>query len=195
MDVLIIVPIDETYRTSDNLLATLMERKGVMLAGTRMEGEVPYEITRYIQIHHPEARLIVANKNVPRGGVLSEIPKDAPFPFCSLWKSNQGKTFLSKEEALVSCNYFLCIERENPPLEKEPSEDFRTATTHEYKCHVNPETFSRWHTKYPAYVNLDRDSDNIGGSSWDGNLVSWFHAGFGSRIQYAIQSGLFPTEE
>lgn len=195
-----LVHIDDTYRQKpENVLVRLWTQEGVCLANTAHIDSIPRDLRDRMRTLPEKVRVIILNRFILRGEEYSTLfPSAQLFPFCSVYKNGGNISLLETRQALQHGNWFLCHEKEELVLRDyyNPNTDeplTRNGYT-EYHCHVPIESAFRWKTRYPAYVNLDRDSDNIGGSSWDGNLVSWFQCGYTTRLQYASQAGLFPEE-
>jgi hypothetical protein len=191
-----LIHIDEQYRNPETVLAELKKNQ-MFLANGRHIDAAPREMMREIRKLDIRARVIIRNKHFPRNQHSVEIEKNEQYPFSFLYKNGGDKGIIDTFDALRQGNWFLCIdstEVEKVPDSTEESEDFTRSMTHEYRYHVSLEDVFRWRTKSTPYVNLDRDPDSIGQSSWDGNLVSWFQSSFTTRIQYALKIGLFPEE-
>lgn len=140
---------------------------------------------------------IILNYHQERWHPLSMPAIKSSFFFRSIYRNGLGSTVLDNSEALKAGNYFLCVKEVADPtdLVDEPISPWKTVDWHTtYIHHVAIEETQRWHTRSVPYVNMDRDADNIGGSSWDGCLDRWFKAGFRTRILYGVHSGLFPEE-
>jgi hypothetical protein len=193
-----LIPIDKGYRNMNNLLQELSRRQRVRLVDVGHIGLIPFEIIVNINKLRKDSLVLILNQELSENLYPGSIDPNFPFPLCAINKRDSGRIVVPKDEALVIGNYLLCI-GEKDVIDRysieNPIEGPQRYSGYEYpyQCHVNPETFLRWHNPAP-YVNLYRDSDSIGYSSWDGNLVSWFRCQYGTRIQYGVHAGLFPEE-
>lgn len=191
------IHIGELYRTCDDVVRQLLKLEGLFLCNLRHVDSLPADIVARLKTHDRKSQIVILNKYLPHGyatGMQSSL-----FPFSSMHKHGRGSTLLSKEEALRQGNYFLCVEdtadasSTTEPEERVPSWMTTNSDGVDYRYHVDIES-TRMYRNDPPYVNMDRASDNIGGSSWDGNLVSWFRGQFRTRLLYGVYSGLFPEE-
>lgn len=147
-----------------------------------------------------KSRIVLLNRRITRGEYTTLMKKQM-FPFCSVYKNCGNISVLETPEALRQGNYFLCHPREqlrdeetfSIPYREDRSPSPSPLGTSDYRHHVPIEATRIWRNN-PPYVNMDRTSESVGESSWDGNLVSWFRCGFSTRVQYAVHSGFFPTE-
>ncbi len=192
--------------TSEDMFQVLADRHNAYLGGNNLIGSLSIgSIERHFmrEIVSRGKVIILLNQNCKSDIPEQVLREGSPFSFRTLHKNGRGSSIVTEDEALREGNYFLCIDRERfnqgkSDLDITPGiygENKVPERVHEYKCHIDPAKAFVWRTRRPAYVNLDRSTDSIGGSSWDGNLVSWMGCGFGTRMQYGVQSGLFPDEE
>jgi hypothetical protein len=190
-----LVRVDESYlKNPGQILRQLFTNERVHLANQRHIGAIPDSMRDIMCASSDKVRFIILNDFVQIGANLLELPPKM-FQFCSIYKNGLGYSVLDIREAIKPGNFFLCLSHEHKDIIDDPDADvIQRSEPVEYKYHVSIEETRRFHTRYPAYVNLDRSSDNIGGSSWSGNIVSWFRAGPTTRLQYGVQAGLFPEE-
>lgn len=191
-----LIHVDSQYRDRKTVLMKLWTKHGLQLANLIHIDSIPKDLQKRMLTLDEQSRIILLNRRITRDEYTTLMPKQM-FPFCSVYKNGAGISVLETSEALRQGNYFLCHPKEKASTvtEKEPlrSPSPSPSGGGHYRYHVSIESTRIWRSK-PAYVNMDRPSDNIGKSSWDGNLVSWFQAGFQSRMLYAKHSGLLPDE-
>lgn len=167
------------------------------MAGTNFVGSLPRFMVDHMRMLPETQKIIILNQPTLRNKPARHLfGVDSKFSFRMLYKSGAPSCVINTNEALRVGNYFLCFELVNEPDEMSLRDNLggpSRSHIHEYRYHVDIEATRRWRND-PPYVNLDRDSDSIGGSSWDGNLVSWFGCAFSTRMHFGRQAGLFPEE-
>jgi len=190
-----LVPVGRGFRTKSTLLKNVWLHEDAQVASYRQLIEDRLIVDAVLSHLEPEQTVVILGRQIEKGEYTTLALKSLGFfPFALIRKLDKNPQFVNAEKALVDGHLILCHEKEkvdDPFIQHRPRP---AAIGEEYRSHVDPASFSRWHTKRPAYANVNRTSDNIGGSSWDGNLVSWLNSGYTSRIQMAVQSGLI-TEE
>lgn len=191
------IHVDSVYRNKETLLVKLWSEHHLQLANLRHVDSLSRELKERLMTLGPKSRVILLNRRIVIHD-YSTLMTQQMFPFCSLWRGGGGVTVLDSESALQQGNYFLCHPKEKEVPKDLEHEDERSLIPspsggESYSYHVSIEATRIWRNN-PAYVNMDRASDNIGASSWDGNLVSWFRAGFQSRMLFAFHSGLLPED-
>jgi hypothetical protein len=193
-----LIRVQEPYLRLRGLQNRLLAIEGVCIAGSNFAGSLPKEMVDRIRKLDERQKVVVLNQPTVRGHPPKTLqPLNSEFVFRSLHKNGANTTLLETSHALVERNYFLCIEGVEDEVIGDWDEPQNCAQfdTYEYRCHISLEEVFRWRNQNQPYVNLDRDPDSIGYSSWDGNLVSWFRSEFSTRIHFARQAGLISTEE
>ena len=185
------------YTNPATLLGRLLEREGVYPAGINFAGSLPRDMVDQMKMLPDEQRVIIVNQPTLRNKPVRRLSgAGSVFPFRTLYKNGGATHVIAIKEALTVGNYFLCFEAKcgiEERVSHDGPESIERFDTYEYRCHVDIEATRVWRND-PPYVNLDRDSDSIGNSSWDGNLVSWFESAFSTRMHFARQAGLLPEE-
>ncbi len=189
-----LVPITAEHN-AENVGRLLFEKEGLYLLPRKYAPSIPHEIM--LQIPDRKKRIILLNMDVPLSKIPINIPRESGI-FAYAHKNHMGYTELDTDQVFMPGNCLmgfipssLLINRDTDAYGT--SEKIERFSTMEYRCHLDPDSIE-WQTRYSPYVNVNRDSESIGYSSWDGNLVRWFGSGFATRIQYAIASGLFPED-
>jgi hypothetical protein len=192
------IPITQDYIDNpEHVIQKLKIQEGAYLCGRESFGSLKGKRMLDVRASRMKNKDIIVLNEYVNPSRLSNRVQLREFQFCSYCSSSACTGIIENRHALVLGNYFLCrniTSIEDATADEIPGgQALSISFTHEYVCHTDLNN-CRYHTKYPAYVNLDRSSDNIGMSSWDGNLTSWMRAGFTTRIQYGVQAGLFPEE-
>jgi hypothetical protein len=190
------LPTSDELGKSNNPIPTIEARYKVKIVGKESLGSFDEETKKRIREISEKGSAVILNDTSDR---RLPIPfKERLFPFCILSPSGRQVTVVNSKTALKPGNFILFYMRPTNGLIVPENDNFPQRVSPscgmQFTCHAEVTEIFRWRTKYKPYVNLDRDEECIGFSSWSGNLTSWFDACFGTRIQYGMKAGLFPEE-
>lgn len=200
-----LVRISEDILWYKGISKIVYKRTSTHIAGQKIIGNIPDLFIRRMQKLPYKINVVIVNEPLLFAPADHIFNKKRFSPYGVIWRDGTGVTYLPLADVLVEGNYFLCIsvtekaflpyhtltEDEKSGLQYAKKRSY----TDEFAYHTNIEGTRTYRTKCPAYVNLDRTSESIGSSAWDGNLTRWFEAGYTTRVQYASQSGLLPEED
>jgi len=190
-----LVPVCIGWQTSPDPIRIIEYGYGIRVAGRECLGSIDEATLMRIRSLPRGISVLIINDYTEN---RTPMPfREKLFPLCSITSTGNSASFIETKKALSLGNYMLCYMRDSrgETLEEEPHpQRVSPSCGMEFKCHLDLRTAFRRRAKNAPYVNLDRDSESIGYSSWSGSLTHWFESGFTSRIQYGVQSGLFPEE-
>lgn len=192
-----LIRVNEEYSMCNDVIRKLFFHERLHICDMRHVGSIPRELTERIKMIPLGSNVIILNHHSRYSSPKDMTGIQIHAPFRNMYRNCAGSSVLDRYEALRTGNYFLCIEPQlntvDDGVEEQSYYVSPSNNDSPYRCHVDIEELGRW-VNEPPYVNLDRSSDQIGGSSWDGNLVSWFRSQFRTRLLYGVQTGLYPEE-
>ena len=189
MSSLKLVSISDGYMDKRTVLQRLWLNRQAQLACRRRIEEYALTLGALMSFLDDDACVVFLNARTSLGTYSTLMLRRLLFPFCILRKNQRDPYVTTPAQALKKGNYFVCCDRDMV-IEHFPENHPKAVNLDgQYPYHVPIEATKMWRNK-PPYVNLDRDEESLGYSSWNGNLVSWLDSSFGTRIQFGVHTGI-----